>query len=76
MDHPHVLQQHVAVLHWGCNSNIQRLHTYIKTYDLVQHGGGTYPEFVEHMMTYGTFGLEQCTSSDTINRFHQLQHEG
>jgi hypothetical protein len=36
--------------------------------DLVQHSGGTYPEFVEHMMKCGTFGLE-FTSSDTINRY-------
>jgi hypothetical protein len=62
----HVLQQHVAVLHWGCNSDMQCLLTNINTYDLVQQSGDNYPEFVEHMMERGTFGLEQFTSSDTI----------
>ena len=68
-NHPRVLQQPVTVYHWGCNSDMQRLLTNNSSYSRVQAQGKSYEAFVEHMLECGTFGLEQYSSSECINRY-------
>jgi hypothetical protein len=57
-NHPRVLQQPVATLHWGCNADFQRCLTNNIIYDQIVSLGIPYRTFVERLLKLGLFGLE------------------
>jgi hypothetical protein len=68
-NHPRVLQQPVATLHWGCNADFHRCLTNNIIYDQIISLGIPYRTFVERLLKLGLFGLEQFRAADNLIRY-------
>jgi hypothetical protein len=63
-NHPRVLQQPAAAMHWGCNADFQSVLTNNVIYQNSVDLGVPYRTFVDTLLKIGIFGLEQFRVAD------------
>ena len=65
-NHPRVLQEPVAVYHWGANADNQRLYVNENLMDMLREKGISQKDFMKVVSRLGKSGLDQCMASDIL----------